>query len=107
MQIKNNARGTMGGSGQAQNMNNPSGQGTQGNLGQGFDNNQGNLGQGFDNTGIPARYYLVKVCIVAAAIIATVVILTSCRHVQHLDLGVVEVSRAWLTRLMSALLRAA
>lgn len=45
----------MGGSGQAQNMNNPSGQGGQGNLGQGFDNNQGNLGQGFDNSGMPAR----------------------------------------------------
>lgn len=53
MQIKQNARGAMGGSGQAQNMNNPSG--TQGNLGQGFDNNQGNLGQGFDNTGTATR----------------------------------------------------
>ena len=88
MQIKTNARGNMGGSGQAQNMNNPSGQGTQGNLGQGFDN-QGNLGQGFDNTGMPARYYSVNVCIVAAAIIVIVVVLTPCRHVQPLDLGVV------------------
>lgn len=58
MQIKQNARGAMGGSGQAQNMNNPSGQGTQGNLGQGFDNNQGNLGQGFDNSGTVARTIL-------------------------------------------------
>lgn len=48
MQIKQNARGAMGGSGQAQNMNNPSGQS---NLAQGFDSNQGNLGQGFDNSG--------------------------------------------------------
>ena len=58
----------MGGSGQAQNMNNPSGQGGQGNLGQGFDNNQGNLGQGFDNTGMLACFILVTLpgaCITA------------------------------------------
>ena len=49
-QVKQSARGAMGGSGQSESMNNPSGQG-QGNLGQGFGTNQGNLGQGFDNTG--------------------------------------------------------
>lgn len=62
MQIKQKARGAMGGSGQADDMSNQSGGtsgqgnlgqgfGNQGNLGQGFDNNQGNLGQGFDNSG--------------------------------------------------------
>lgn len=65
-QIKEKARGAMGGSGQAGNMDNTSsgqgnvgqGFGNQGNLGQGFDTNQGNLGQGFDNTGA----FLACVC---------------------------------------------
>lgn len=70
MQIKQKARGAMGGSGQADDMNNPSGGtsgqgnlgqgfGNQGNLGQGFDNNQGNLGQGFDNSGAFLAYCLL------------------------------------------------
>ena len=64
MQIKQKARGAMGGSGQADDMNNPSGGSSgQGNLGQGFGNNQGNLGQGFDNSGaLLACCCLVSAC---------------------------------------------
>lgn len=77
----------MGGSGQAQNMNNPSGQGTQGNLGQGFDNNQGNLGQGFDNTGMQARLVLVTLYFGACNIAARQGILVSVRGLTCPDLS--------------------
>lgn len=47
LQIKQKARGAMGGSSQAPSMENTTT--GQGNMGQGFDQNQGNLGRGFDN----------------------------------------------------------
>ena len=52
-QIKQKARSAMGGSSQAGDMSETTGQGNMGQgFDQGFDQNQGNLGRGFDNTGM-------------------------------------------------------
>ena len=52
LQIKQKARGAMGGSSQASSMDNTTT--GQGNMGQGFDQSQGNLGRGFDDNNMGA-----------------------------------------------------
>lgn len=52
----------MGGSSQANDMSETTGQGNMGQgFNQGFDQNQGNLGRGFDNTGMPLFTVFVSV----------------------------------------------